>query len=72
MIITWFLMLSFLLSFLSASAVWALSVEGDVYRRHGITQNNYIGDYWKKIPGSVEALTGLCKLYNHFKLQWSV
>jgi hypothetical protein len=40
--------------------VWALSPEGSVYRRYGITNTNFIGDYWKKIPGSVASITGKC------------
>jgi len=40
--------------------VWALSPEGSVYRRYGITNTNFIGDYWKKIPGSVTSITGKC------------
>jgi hypothetical protein len=35
-----------------------LSPEGSVYRRYGITNTNFIGDYWKKIPGSVTSITG--------------
>lgn len=42
----------------SGTAVWALSPEGGVYCRCGITNTNVIGDYWKKIPGSVTAVTG--------------
>ncbi|XP_063216137.1 tectonin beta-propeller repeat-containing protein 2 isoform X2 [Bacillus rossius redtenbacheri] len=42
---------------ISASAVWALSPAGGVYCRCGISQNNFIGDYWKKIPGSLTAIT---------------
>jgi len=37
-----------------------LSPEGSVYRRYGITNTNFIGDYWKKIPGSVASITGKC------------
>jgi Propeller. len=37
-----------------------LSPEGSVYRRYGITNTNFIGDYWKKIPGSVTSVTGKC------------
>jgi hypothetical protein len=37
-----------------------LSPEGSVYRRYGITNTNFIGDYWKKIPGSVTSITGKC------------
>jgi hypothetical protein len=44
----------------SGTAVWALSAEGSVYRRYGITNTNFIGDYWKKIPGSVTSVTGKC------------
>jgi hypothetical protein len=42
----------------SGTEVWALSPKGSVYRRYGITNTNFIGDYWKKIPGSVKAVTG--------------
>jgi hypothetical protein len=42
----------------SGTAVWALSPKGNVYCRYGITNTNFIGDYWKEIPGSVKAVTG--------------
>ena len=48
---------SYLLNY-SGTAVWALSPRGSIYRRYGITETNFIGDYWKKIPGSATTLTG--------------
>jgi hypothetical protein len=42
----------------SGTAVWAVSPTGSVYCRYGITNTNFVGDYWKKIPGSVKAVTG--------------
>ncbi|CAG0915181.1 unnamed protein product [Notodromas monacha] len=35
---------------ISETTVWALSLTGEVWRRFGISSNNFAGDYWKKIP----------------------
>jgi hypothetical protein len=45
--------------YFSDDSVWALSQKGDIYRRYGITQTNFVGDYWKKVPGNAKALTGI-------------
>jgi len=42
----------------SESAVWALSLNGEIFRRCGVTNTNFIGDCWKRIPGSAKVLTG--------------
>ncbi|XP_075212904.1 tectonin beta-propeller repeat-containing protein 2 isoform X2 [Lycorma delicatula] len=42
---------------ISGVAVWAVTPDGSLYRRYGISQNNYIGDYWLRIPGSLSSLT---------------
>lgn len=39
-------------------AVWALTTEGYIYRRAGISSENYIGDYWAQVPGSLSLITG--------------
>ena len=51
----------------SGTAVWALSARGSIYRRYGITETNFIGDYWKKIPGSATTLTGNVSLLTKFE-----
>ncbi|KAG8310273.1 hypothetical protein J6590_067042 [Homalodisca vitripennis] len=39
------------------STVWALSTAGSVFCRLGISENNYIGNYWYQVPGSLCHLT---------------
>lgn len=43
---------------LSSRTVWVRCVNGDLARRYGISDRNPAGDYWKKIPGNANCLTG--------------
>lgn len=43
---------------LSCRSVWVRCVNGDLARRYGVSDRNPAGDYWKKIPGSANWLTG--------------
>lgn len=43
---------------LSSRTVWVRCVNGDLARRYGISDRNPAGDYWKKIPGHANWLTG--------------
>jgi hypothetical protein len=43
---------------ISESAVWALTNSGSIYRRSGITQQNYCGNNWDLIPGSFKFISG--------------
>lgn len=43
---------------LSSRTVWVRCVNGDLARRYGLTDRNPAGDYWKKIPGHANCLTG--------------
>ena len=50
---------------LSSRTVWVRCVNGDLARRYGVSDRNPAGDYWKKIPGHANWLTGetgLCVL----------
>lgn len=43
---------------ISSRTVWVRCVNGDLARRYGVTDRNPAGDYWKKIPGQANCLTG--------------
>lgn len=43
---------------LSCQTVWVRCINGDLARRYGVSERNAAGDYWKKIPGSANFLTG--------------
>lgn len=43
---------------LSSRTVWVRCVNGDLARRYGLSERNPAGDYWKKIPGNANWLTG--------------
>lgn len=43
---------------ISSRTVWVRCVNGDLARRYGLTDRNPAGDYWKKIPGHANCLTG--------------
>lgn len=43
---------------LSSRTVWVRCVNGDLARRYGVSDRNPAGDYWKKIPGHANWLTG--------------
>ena len=43
----------------SETSVWALTCRGEVYKRSGIGQSNFIGDCWTRIPTGEVAMTGL-------------
>ena len=45
-------------SLFSESAVWALTSSGSIYRRSGISQQNYCGNTWDLIPGSFKFISG--------------
>ena len=45
-------------SLFSESAVWALTSTGSIYRRSGISQQNYCGNTWDLIPGSFKFISG--------------
>lgn len=42
----------------SDTAVWALSPKGEIFRRNGISKTNFVGEYWCKVPGHVNVVTG--------------
>ena len=44
---------------ISEKYVYALTSDGEVLVRYGITPVDVIGDYWKKIPGAFAALSGM-------------
>lgn len=50
--------------FFSVSTVWALTPEGNVYRRFGVSKMNYIGDYWLRIPGLFSVITGVVYVFS--------
>lgn len=31
--------------------MWALTPKGTIFRRVGISSSNFVGDYWKRVPG---------------------
>ncbi|EDO36765.1 predicted protein, partial [Nematostella vectensis] len=37
--------------------VWALCTNGDVACRYGVSGTNFLGDYWKKVPGNFELIS---------------
>lgn len=43
-----------------------VTTNGFIYRRANITLENAAGDYWKRIPGNVEKLTGTSIIYHNF------
>lgn len=43
---------------ISSWTVWVRCINGDLARRYGVTVRNPAGDYWKKIPGQANCLTG--------------
>lgn len=43
---------------ISSWTVWVRCINGDLARRYGVTDRNPAGDYWKKIPGQANCLTG--------------
>lgn len=43
---------------ISSRTVWVRCVNGDLARRYGVSDRNPAGDYWKKIPGQANCLTG--------------
>ena len=47
----------------SRSGVWALNTSGEILFRHGITETNVTGDYWKKVPGCFTKISGLLKKF---------
>ena len=44
---------------ISNDTVWALTPNGDVLCRYGISKKNPAGDYWRQIPGKFWTLRGL-------------
>lgn len=42
----------------SESEVYALTTKGEVFKRVGVTEKNYIGDAWEKIPGKLARISG--------------
>ncbi|KAL3216248.1 hypothetical protein MRX96_006437 [Rhipicephalus microplus] len=40
----------------SEKAVWALTPSGEIFRRFNISNSNFVGDYWKRIPGHAACL----------------
>lgn len=55
---------------LSCRTVWVRCVNGDLARRYGVCERNPAGDYWKKIPGSANWLTGETLDLDYFGLYW--
>lgn len=47
---------------ISSWTVWVRCINGDLARRYGVTDRNPAGDYWKKIPGQANCLTGEIEL----------
>lgn len=43
---------------ISSRTVWVRCVNGELARRYGVSDRNPAGDYWKKIPGQANCLTG--------------
>ena len=43
---------------ISEKLVYALSADGEILVRHGISQDNVAGNYWRKIPGVMASLSG--------------
>lgn len=43
---------------LSTRTAWVRCPNGEMARRYGISEKNPAGDYWKKVPGLVNWLTG--------------
>ena len=43
---------------ISDSYVWALSPKGEIFCRHGLTKANFIGDFWRRVPGNAKMFTG--------------
>lgn len=44
--------------FFSEDTVYALTPSGHMYRRLGVTETNYIGDAWERVPGSLAKISG--------------
>ncbi|GAB6021574.1 Tectonin beta-propeller repeat containing 2, variant 3 [Chamberlinius hualienensis] len=42
---------------ISEKAVYALTPSSSIYRRYNISRNNYIGDYWKELPGKAKQIS---------------
>ena len=46
---------------MSRSTVWALSAAGQIYRRRGVAETNWVGDTWTRVCGQATCLTvGQC------------
>ncbi len=43
---------------LSERYVYALTSQGEVLIRFGVSEDNTTGDYWKKVPGAFKAISG--------------
>lgn len=57
---------------ISSRTVWVRCVNGDLARRYGLTDRNPAGDYWKKIPGHANCLTGERGTAGEQVLKWRV
>lgn len=44
---------------ISDGHVYALSPKGQIFCRYGLSNRNFIGDYWRRIPGHAKTLTGI-------------
>jgi len=42
---------------ISDSYVWALSPKGEIFCRYGLTNTNFIGEFWRKIPGNAKTFS---------------
>lgn len=42
---------------ISENEVYALTPNGEVFKRTGVTETNYIGDAWEKIPGNLARIS---------------
>ncbi|XP_042238085.1 tectonin beta-propeller repeat-containing protein 2-like isoform X2 [Homarus americanus] len=42
---------------ISENEVYALTPNGEVFKRIGVTETNYIGDAWQKIPGNIAKIS---------------
>ncbi len=39
--------------------MWALSPQGSIFRRYGISATNFVGDYWEPIPSPSPSVVDL-------------
>lgn len=42
---------------ISENEVYALTINGEIFKRTGVTEINYIGDTWDKIPGNLTKIS---------------